>query len=157
MTYAELIDDPDGVPDSSILYRRVGWEMVGGRNRYAPGAKLELRENHFTDYSEEAARNLGYPRRCMSVGVDHVLRQHDQLPEKMLEGCPHLGLVAILAGDLRNLVRLDGTACPQGVMLAPTKDEPWHTVVFDLSDPTRKKSAARSIASKATWVVPLVN
>ncbi len=151
-------DDSIGVPDEMVLFRRVDWDRVGGPDRVAPGETPLLTRNCFTDYPRELARQKGYPDACMSVGADPVLRSHGYRPEKMLENYAGYGLAEIRAGDLRQLTRLNGDPCPQGVMLWPTPEEAWHAVVFEL-DPAsrpRKKGVQAQIAVVARWTIPLV-
>lgn len=88
----------------------------------------------------------------MSVGVSTLLGED---PELMLEGHPDMGLVSVAAGELRNLKKGDKTPCPQGIMLYPTQDEPWHAVVFDVNEHKRSAGAAKAIARVAAVVVPL--
>lgn len=157
MRIEQFKDDPDGVPNDAILYRRVHWDMAGGRAQYTEGEALRLSGNHFSDYPEGSALALGFPAPCMSVGVDAILTDRGYGPEKMLEKHPEMGLVQVTAGDLRSLVKLDGTPCPQGIMLAPTGNEPWHAVVFDCHEQPRSKKVRNQILLKAQWVVPLFN
>jgi len=35
---AAFEDDAERIPDSAILYRRVDWDKIGGRDKYPPGA-----------------------------------------------------------------------------------------------------------------------
>lgn len=72
----------------------------------------------------------------------------------MLEKYPTMGLVVVVAGALRNLAKGDGP-CPQGIMLAPTDEEPWHAVVFDLASAKRSGGAQKAIVKLAEVIVPL--
>lgn len=91
----------------------------------------------------------------MSVGVSLILESLGHSPDRMLEGYPEYGLLRVMAADLRSLKRGDGTPCPQGIMMSPTPDEPWHAVVFDLSG-KRTSAGNAAIAKVAAWEVPLV-
>jgi len=92
----------------------------------------------------------------MSVGLGSVLVDHDYPPEKMLELFPDYGLAYVTAGQLRTLRRADGSACPQGIMLVPTTEEPWHGVVFDQTHRPRKDAVCKAICRVADWAIPLV-
>ncbi len=151
-----FVDDREGIPDDTLLYRRINWNYVGGMDRYPPGETPELSGNCFRDYPEDKARDLGYAGRCMSVGVGTIIQSKGLLPEVMLEGYEGYGLAVVRAGDLRTLHRFNGTACPQGVMPRPTPSEPWHAVVFDTLGPRRPDAVCEAIADVAEWHVPLV-
>lgn len=148
----QFVDDPDGVPDSTVLFRRTSWEKIGGR-RGEPGSSFwGVTPNFFTDAPIQEAIRLGFARTCMSVGVSTVLGDE---PEKMLTRFPDMGLVAVTAGQLRSLQKGDGTPCPQGIMLAPTQEEPWHAVVFAVNEDKRSGAACKAIAKLCRVVVPL--
>jgi hypothetical protein len=154
---AAFEDDAERIPDSAILYRRVDWDKIGGRDKYPPGATGTLNGNCFTDYPEWRALEMGLPGPCMSVGVAPILTGHGHGPEKMLEDWEGYGLAWIRAGDLRMLERADKSPCPQGIMLFPTADEPWHGVVFDHAERPRKGAVCKAIARVAGWEIALVN
>lgn len=156
MPFEELVDDREAIPDDVVLYRRVDWDKIGGKGKYAPGEVGRLNKNCFTDQGAEVAAEHGLPGPCMSVAAGNHLPD-DYPPERLLDSWPGYGLASFTARDVRNLSRADGSPCPQGVMLAPTEAEPWHAVVFDLADPDAKRSggACRAIAERAEWVVPL--
>ncbi len=151
-----FVDDLVGIPDGAVLYRRVSWGILGGDKKCMPGQAARLSGNAFADYRENVARELDYPGPCMSVAVSTVLTALRLPPSKVVESYPGYGLARVRAADLRNLSRADGSACPQGLMLAPTKKEPWHCVVFDPQDPPRKGSVQKAIARVAEWELPLI-
>lgn len=100
---------------------------------------------------------MGYPGPCMSVGASHVLSREGYAPAHLLAGWPDYGLAQVSAGQLRNLTRLGAPhdPCPQGIMLAPTVEEPWHAVVFDHAG-KRTSAVCKAIAAAATWHIPLI-
>jgi hypothetical protein len=149
-------DDLVGVPDEAVLYRRVDWDKIGGKAKYPPGEIGKINSNCFTDYPAEKATDLGYPGPCMSVGVSTVLQDYEHEPSKMLEGFSDYGLACVTAGDLRKLTRGDGEPRPQGIMLSPTDDEPWHGVVFDLIDLQRSNATRKAVARIAAWEIALI-
>ncbi|MDX8036574.1 hypothetical protein SK803_40815 [Lentzea sp. BCCO 10_0856] len=148
-------DNREVVPDEAILYRRVDWDKIGGKKGCAQGEEAEINGNCFSDYPEAKAIELGYPGACMSVGLGLVLLQKDKKPVDLLDGFDGYGLIRVKAGDLRNLRKLDGSPCPQGIKFSPTGAEPWHCVVFDLSG-KRTSAAKKAIAKVASWEVPLI-
>lgn len=157
LKYEALVDDPTNVPPGDVIYRRVAWHHIGGRDRCPPGELARLNGNAFSDYKESLAAEHGYPAPCMSVAVGSVLSAFGKLPEELLEGFPDFGLAAFSVDDARSLQRKNGDPCPQGVMLAPEEAEPWHAVVFDLAGGPRKTPVKEALAAKASWIVPLTN
>jgi len=153
---AVLIDEPRFNEDS-ILYRRVGWDAIGGRDRVPPGEIASFNGNSFSDYPETKAREMGYPGPCMSVASAEVLTVNGSGPERLVDGFNGYGLVSLRVGDLRNLTRVNGQPCPQGVMLVPEDGQPWHAVVFCLSGHQRTKPIKEAIRAIAEWVIPLRN
>lgn len=152
-----FVDDPIQIPDDALLLRRVDWDKAGGKTRVPVGERAKMTGNFFTDYPEGKALELGYPGACMSVGLLHEIERRGlDAARAMLQGFEGYGLVAVRAGALRSLVRANGDPCPQGIMPAPTAQEPWHAVVFDLERRPRQKPATKRIAEVAEWVVPLV-
>lgn len=152
-----LADDPTRVPPGDVLYRRVSWNLIGGRERCPVGEVARLSGNAFSDYSADLAREHGYPGPCMSVAVGSILKSEGVAPEDLLKGFPDFGLAMFRVDDARGLQRKNGDPCPQGVMLAPEENEPWHAVVFDVSGVQRKSPVKDMLASKAEWVIPLRN
>src|SRR5487761_177666 len=150
-------DDLAAGSGDAIVYRRIAWDRIGGRERCPVGCVAKLRPNAFSDYPEDSAREQGFPGRCMSMGVGAVLERLGFPPEKMLERYPDEGLACVLAADLRKLTKGDDTPCPQGLMLAATDDEPWHGIVFDLTVGYKTEAAKAAIARICRWVVPLIN
>lgn len=153
-TYDQLVDDRERIPDASILLRRVGWSILGGRSRFTPDSEIKINANCFSDYTEEDARAMGLPGPCMSVGALHMLVGEGEAAPRMLRGHDDYGLVRVEAGKLRSLQKGDGTPCPQGIMWSPTDDEPWHCVVFDLSG-KRSGAGQKAIMRLAEWEIPL--
>jgi hypothetical protein len=153
-----LTDDPAGIPNDVILYRRVRWDQIGGRDRCPKGEEAALIGNAFSDYPASKAHEYGLGGPCMSIGISTVLEGLRLGPDAMLIGKgPDFGVAAISAGNLRSLKRKSAEPRPQGVMAAPTNDEPWHGVVFGGSQSPRNKTDKQAIADFANWVIPLVN
>jgi hypothetical protein len=150
-------DDLVRIPDEVILYRRIDWDKIGGRDSCPLGQAGKLNGNSFRDYPADKALTMGYPGPCMSVGVGSVLISNGRESTELLEGFDGYGLARIVAGDLRKLARVNGDQCPQGIMLAPTDTEPWHGIVFDLLERPRTRPVCKAISQVATWEIPLVN
>lgn len=148
-------DDP-AISDHVLVYRRVDWDKIGGRGRATPGVPAKISSNFFSDYPEQAARDLGYPGPCMSVGIGSVLMHLGVTPEAMLRAFPEHGLTITSVGELRQLKRGNGEPCPQGIIASPTETEPWHGVVFDLTTRPRRDPVRKAIARASTWHIPLM-
>lgn len=153
----EFYDDVDSVPDDVMIYRRVDWDKVGGKDRTPKGREATINGNCFTDYPDAKARQLGLPGACMSVGIGPVIEAYGYTPVVMLENYGGYGLAWLRVGDLRRLTRLNGEPCPQGIMPCPTEREPWHGVVFDKARRPRQKPVCKAIASVAEWHIALIN
>jgi hypothetical protein len=157
-----LIDDT-AIDDDVILYRRVTWDQIGGRAEHEPGTTPAISANFFTDRPASVAKDFGFAGPCMSIGLAPVMGQLNLdveaiLRSELLNGRDpsEFGVVSICVSDLRQLQKGDKTPRPQGVMAAPTAQEPWHGVVFDLTDEERAKPTRRAIAKIASWVIPLI-
>lgn len=157
LKFESFEDDTSGVPDATILFRRVTWDLIGGRERCAIGAEAQISGNAFSDYPELRARELGYPGPCMSVALEAKLREHGFGPERLILDHPGYGVVRIRVEDLRSLTRSNGEECHQGVMASPEETEPWHAVVFEPRGGQRQKPVKAAIAAVAQWVIPLRN
>jgi len=150
-----LVDDRVNIPDDTLLYRRVPWDLVGGKAKCPLGESPSLSGNAFRDWSAELARSRGYAGPCMSVGVGTMLNDPQQMLGEERQG---YGVAVVRAGDMRTLTRRNGTTQePQGIMLSPTDAEPWHGVVFCLDGSRRKDPVCAAISDHAAWVIPLLN
>lgn len=156
-----LVDSLD-ISDDDIVYRRARWVMLGGADSqkdgvdlYPVGSIAPISKNFFNDYPLQAAQDLGFEGPCMSVGLRSVLLDSDVEPNEMLVEYPEDGLLRLSVGELRNLATASGKPTPQGVMLAPTPKDPWHTVVFNLPAPPRSKQAKVAMAELSEWEIPL--
>jgi hypothetical protein len=111
MRVAAFEDDAEAVPDDALLYRRVVWSKIGGREHCPAGHVGKLNSNCFTDWPADKALEEGLPGPCMSVGISSELERLGFTAEKMLENYPECGLACVSAGDLRKLARADANGC----------------------------------------------
>lgn len=94
-------DEPDDIPDSAVLFRRVAPPLVDWDQPDEEG-RPRLHSGAFQDYTDERARELGYPGPSMSVHLASVLAEFGRAPQDLLaEYGPAYGLVRFTAGDLR--------------------------------------------------------
>jgi hypothetical protein len=153
-------DDPLGIPDDAILYRRITWQYFGAASRYELGETPKLNQNCFQDFPFERCTADGYDCCCLSLDLAVLVAAHGRTPASLCQAWgADYGLARVEAGALRRLQRGDGTAVPQGFALDPTEQEPWHVLMFDLSSPAeaqRPGGARKAVAAAAEWVIPLV-
>ena len=146
----EAFSDSAEIRDDDVL-----WRAVSPRSAH-PSDATQITGQFFQDYSDEAARDMGFPGPCMSVGIFRLLEASSGSPEPdfLKRFDETYGIVSILAGELRHLILPGMDPCPQGVMLAPEPD-PWHAVVWNCGGCKRSKPASRAIARLARWVKPI--
>jgi hypothetical protein len=65
MRVAAFEDDAEAVPDDALLYRRVVWSKIGGREHCPAGHVGKLNSNCFTDWPADKALEEGLPGPCM--------------------------------------------------------------------------------------------
>lgn len=157
-----MVDDPT-IGDETILYRRALWGQIGGRDKVSPGTIPPISKNFFLDRPAAVAKDYGLAGACMSVGLASVIHElgldaRATLRPELLGGQDpsEFGVLAVKVGDLRQLQRGDKEPRPQGVMAAPMPREPWHGVVFDLTDEERATSTRRAMVKVAYWEIPLL-
>lgn len=157
-----LVTDP-AVDGEAVLYRRAVWSQIGGRDKVAAGEVAPISKNFFSDRSASVAQEYGLAGPCMSIGLASKLDEMGldvsaMLRSELLGGfdASEFGVLAFKAADLRQLQRGDKEPRPQGIMLAPMPNEPWHGVVFDLTDQERATATRRAMAKIAYWAIPLI-
>lgn len=109
----------------------------------------------FQDYTAAKAAEYGLAGPCMSVGSAAILKD----PSRMLDrfDATKDGVAWFLAGEVRGLKNAAGEDIGQGVMLDPTPEEEWHSVVFALGGRKKSgamKSALSELAGKRWAIVP---
>ncbi len=113
----------------------------------------EITSKFFQDYSEDEAARRGLPGRCASVAVERLVRPEDPTLEICLRSFTLChGIVAFLASAVRDLKGLDGAELPQGLMMDPLPDEPWHAVMYTKRGGTRTKAEKKAVARVSHWV-----
>ena len=132
-------EDDESIDDDSFLLRRISPAHLNPSYVDAEGRR-RLTSQCFQDYSADAAKNLGLPGPCMSVGLEAILRGRSHEPQEMLREYPQHGLAELRTRDARRLTGPNGADWAQGIMANPTGSEPWHAVVF--SKTTAKKTKA---------------
>lgn len=151
-----LIDDTAGISDGAILLRRIPPREIDWGRLNADGSP-HIRSGAFQDLGMDRARELGYPRRCMSVGLKQVLDQLGEAPSvllKVLTGpVEGWGVAALTVRAVRYLKAANGADIPQGVAAMPTTAEPWHAVVFSTTTPDKTPAMKKALAREARWIV----
>lgn len=130
-----------------VIYRAVNphlvdWLALGADGNPAFGSQV------FQAMSPERAATLGYPQPAMSVALSHLLDEHGESPDRVLDDFDaSWGIAALTIADLRAIEP------PLGVCSDPKEEAPWHGLVFGL---TRliKKPEIYGMRDVATWVKP---
>lgn len=136
-------DEPDRIPDSEVLYRRIHSDYILWDRRVA-GELPPLSKSAFRDLPEQRAHELGFPGRALSVHLASVVERGGREPAELLPD-PSYGLVCFTAGDMR--------AHRQGVQYCPTDEDESHAVVFSLDSPNRSQSQEKRVRDVAEWVI----
>lgn len=137
-----LIDDPSISDDDSVL-RVVGPEVFTGE---------EMQSRAFQDQSPAVAASFGLAGPCASVNLRSVWEARGADLRALLAPFAAGSRIAeVRVGDLRHLVNSIGEPIPQGLMLDPRPDAPWHSVMFSRAGGTRSKGAMRAIVGVARW------
>src|SRR6266568_7994270 len=144
MVSVHEFEDDESIDDNSILLRRVSPHHLNPAHVDADGRR-RLTSQCFQDYSADAAKDLGLPGPCMSVGLKLILQTEQRDPREMLRGFPQHGLAEVRAGDARHLTGPNGDNWAQGIMSNPTDSEPWHAVVFFVNTPKKTKGVMNAL------------
>lgn len=136
-------DEPDRIPDSEVLYRRIHSDYILWDRRVG-GEPPPLSKSAFRDLPQERAYELGFPGRALSVHLASVVESQGREPTELLPDSSY-GLVSFTARDVR--------AHGQGVQYCPTGEDESHAVVFSLDSPNRSQSQEKRVRDAAQWVV----
>ncbi|MGN6610124.1 MAG: hypothetical protein ACTHMS_24340 [Jatrophihabitans sp.] len=121
---------------------------------YLP-ADRSFQSNAFQDQSLEIAHKFGLAGRCASVISKPIWEAQGGTIDDILREFPPGSAIADIGptSGLRRLRTLGNPPAdvPQGVMLDPRLNAPWHAVMFDINGVTRGKGAMRAIAARASW------
>jgi hypothetical protein len=141
-----LVDDPS-ISNDDVVLRLVRPDTIDH------GPPPRARSNAFQQQSAEHAARHGLAASCLSVALESEWRETSSKVEDLLvQFNVSYGIVRIPVGKLRALKKLTGEVQPQGVMRAPTADQPWHAVVWDLSG-KQTKGTMRALAELAdNWL-----
>jgi hypothetical protein len=123
------IDDVS-IENSTLLYR---WVAPAHIRRTSAG--IECRDGAFKNFpNPETLR--------MSIVLDDTLREHEREPDSILVLRSGYGLVALTAGEVRNLEQ-------QRVLRSPRPEEPAHGDVWGEKSVGRR----RRLAQLARWII----
>lgn len=108
--------------------------------------------NAFQDQSLSVANSFGLASPCASLAVKSLWLQSGAGVEGLLRGFPpESGVLEFTVRAARELETLGGQPCPQGVMLDPRDEAPWHAVMWDLSGTSASKGVKRARLTIAQW------
>jgi len=147
----DFIDDPE-VADDDVLLRAVSPELIDDTESFL-GRDDEIPSRAWQDQKEDEAAKWGL-RPCASVAVARLLSDHECPVDMWLEKVFRLtyGIIQTTAGDVRRAESPQGHAVPQGVMLYPTQDQPWHAVVWSRRGAKRNKTEMKGLLLRSHWV-----
>lgn len=139
-----LVDDLVAIPDGDSVLRVIQPEFQS-----LDGA---FQSNAFQDQSAIVAQSFGLAEPCASVSVRSLWEDAGGRVEDLVSAFPEgSGVAELRVADLRVLKTLGGEPVPQGVMLDPRPNQPWHAVMFSQHSRPRSKSVRRARAQLATW------
>jgi len=121
-------DDPT-IPDKAELLRRIPpWHFIPDENQ----GLVRPSSAAFADDKDGP----------MSVTLAEELTKEGRSLDSVLVGHGDFALASITAGLVRE--------CEQGIVRAPTDDEPAHALVFG----KKTKSIQRKLVKGARWIIP---
>jgi hypothetical protein len=140
------------ITSSDVLYRAVSPSLIDDWDSFT-GRDSEIPSRIWQDQRAEVAASWGL-RPCASVAVARLLDEHNCDIHRWLEAsfAPKYGVVAINACDVRQATSPSGQQVPQGLMLFPTMNEPWHAVVWRKRGPKRNKLEMKTLAAISRWI-----
>lgn len=146
----EFIDEPSLLGDE-VLYRAVDPGYIDNWSS-APANLPGIPSRAWQDQKEEVAAGWGL-RPCASVAVASLLTTHGSNVETWLEAFfrPSYGVIETTVGEMRSAKSMQGILVPQGVMLHPTDEQPWHAVVWSLKGSKRSKGEMKALVFASRW------
>ena len=138
------------IPNNCRLYRLILPSWVDWNAQQLDGSGPRLKRVGFQDYSPKEALAHGYEAPCLSVALDSVLEAHGVDPVTLPEVYglpPTYGVAWLSAESARSLAQ-----GPQGIMLRPEANKPWHAIVFCLHQPKKSGGMERGLAASAHWL-----
>jgi hypothetical protein len=139
------VDDPDGIPDDAVLYRRIklpDWVDWSVRNE---ANQPRIKGWAFQDWRPKMAAEKNLPGPAMSAGLKSILEAHGYDASRMIDGLPGYAVAGLTAAKAR--------AIEQGITGNPTDEEPWHTLVFCLHRKAKNDAMEVALAEAAFWVI----
>lgn len=122
--------DDTSIDNSTLLYR---WVAPAHIRRTEDG--IECRDGAFKNFPNPETR-------CMSIVLDDALRLQQREPQSILSLRPGYGLVALTAGEVREMEH-------QRVLRSPRPEEPAHGDVWGDKSAGRR----RRLAQMARWII----
>lgn len=143
----KFVDEPS-LQASEVLFRAVDPNYVDDWAGPVPG----IPSRAWQDQKEDVAAQWEL-RPCASVAVASLLIKHGSSIDAWLSRFfkTTYGVVETTVGQVRSATSSVGALVPQGVMLHPTSDQPWHGVVWTKQGPKRSKGEMRALVAVSTW------
>ena len=138
-------EDQDLDPGIKV-YRAINPKLVNWDRQNGKGFP-EMGSQNFQHMSEGRARSMGYAASAMSVVLSHLLEEHDQGPERVLdEFGEDWGIAFFTVADVRS-VKPDVGICED-----PTEGAPWHGLVFAKTRPKMKGPESQALRAVARLI-----
>ncbi len=143
----EFIDEPS-LQSGEVLYRAVDPVYIDDWSSPIP----DIPTRAWQDQKQDVAAKWGLGP-CASVAVASLLIKHGSTVEAWLEKFfqSSYGVVKTTVGEVRAATSALGSPTPQGVMLHPTVDQPWHAVVWSKKGSKRSKGEMKALVTVSTW------
>jgi hypothetical protein len=140
-----LIDDPEAIRNTDSFLRVIQPAYFQGR---------DVQSNGFQDQSLDVANGFGLAGPCASVNIRRIWELESGEVGALLrdfpDGCGLLEVSVMAARRLRS-TGPPSSDIPQGLMLDPRPQRPWHAVLFSLAGGKRSKAAMRALVQASTW------
>lgn len=149
--FREFLDDAS-IADSDVLYRAVPPVLIDGCSSFS-GRDDEIPSRTWQDQKEDEAAKWGLMP-CASVAVARLLIDHGCEMQSWLAkffSSDH-GVVETTAGEARQATSSTSQSVPQGVMLHPTDEQPWHAVIWSKRGVKRNKTEMKALVLTSRWV-----
>lgn len=148
--YQSPYDDEPSIVDGDFLYRCVHPSYIDWDRTLADGPAVS--KQVFQDYSSVRALELGYPAPGMSVTLARLLEERGHTFRKLLDLFDDSwGIVEL---SVRAVRRLEPRV---GITLAPTEAEPWHAMIFSMTQQRlnkRQQDLLRDTVTRWSYVPP---
>lgn len=149
MTSAQWVSPFEDQNDLDLdikVYRAVNPGLVDWSDTDAAGTP-KMGSQIFQHMSDDRATAAGYPSSAMSIALSHLLDEHREGPERVLdEFGGNWGIAMFTVGDVR-------TVRPAlGVCENPIDGAPWHGLVYAMTRSRMRRAESGALRSHAMLI-----